>query len=80
MMPEYLYRLDLDTTLFSQSGLTIEQWVNRYVESGRAASDYDRLLDVQRQAWLSELRALDMRQLMPGGADTPDPDDPIIHM
>ena len=79
-MPEYPYRLDTDTTIVFLSGLTIEQWVNRYVESGRAASDYDRLLEVQRQVWLSELRALDMRQLMLSVSDAPDPDGPIIHM
>ncbi len=66
MMPAYLHRLflDTDTTILSLSGLTIDQWVNRYVESGRAARDYDRLLEAQQKAWLSDLRALDTRQLV----------------
>ncbi len=64
MMPAYLRVSDTDTTIISPSGLTIEQWVNRYVESGRAARDYDHLLEAQRKAWLSDLQALDTRQLM----------------
>ena len=58
MMPEHLYRLDIATTIFSRFGLTIEQWVDLYVESGQAAKDYDQLLSEQREAWLSELYAL----------------------
>ncbi len=66
MMPAYLHRLFLDTdaTILSLSGLTIDQWVSRYVESGRAARDYDRLLEAHQKAWLSDLRALDTRQLV----------------
>jgi hypothetical protein len=59
MMPPQLDLMDTPTAILSLSGLTIDQWVNQYVESGRAARDYDRLLEAQRKAWLSELRALD---------------------
>ena len=64
MMPAYLRVSDTDAIILSPSGLTIEQWVDQYVESGQAARDYDRLLDVQRRAWLSDLQALDSAQLM----------------
>jgi hypothetical protein len=63
MMPANLRVLNIDAIILSPSGLTIEEWVNQYVESGLAARDYDRLLDVQRKAWLSELQALDAGQL-----------------
>lgn len=62
MMPANLRVLNIDAIILSPSGLTIEEWVNRYVESGLAARDYDHLLGMQRKAWLDDLQSLDARQ------------------
>lgn len=63
-MPIPLQLFDEETTVISLSGLTIEEWVSQYVESGRACRDYDHLINEYRKAWLLDLRALDTLSLM----------------
>lgn len=62
MMPIHLQLFDEETTVISPSGLTIDEWVRQYVESGRACRDYDHLLEAYRKAWLLDLHALEALQ------------------
>ena len=64
MMPRPLQLFEEETTVISLSGLTIDEWVSQYVETGRASRDYDHLVEEYRKAWRLDLRALDMLPLM----------------
>jgi hypothetical protein len=67
MMPIPLQLFDEETTVISLSGLTIDEWVSQYVETGRACRDYDHLIEEYRKAWQLDLRALDMLSLILDG-------------